>query len=295
MAQLTNEVDDVSEKLAVTGLNGSAVVPGVDPELMNASLPASVRPELMQAMRAKVDAVSGLSEVEKNWLDDACLARYIRARKMDVDKAFAMIQDTLKWRKEFDVVGLLQSDLNLVKSESTTGKMYAGGHDKSGRPILYMKPRNQNTKDTTANIQHLVYSLERTCANAVSPQEKMVLILDFKGYGLRNAPSVKVMKETLHILQNHYPERLGLAICVEAPALFFGFYKVITPFIDPVTAKKVQFLERTKQFAEGTKALATMKEFFDLDQVEAEYGGNIKEPYNNDRYFAERFIPSYMR
>ena len=37
---------------------------------------------------------------------------------------------------------------------------------------------------------------------------------------MRNAPSVKVGIQTLHILQSHYPERLGLAVCYHPPRLF---------------------------------------------------------------------------
>lgn len=34
-------------------------------------------------------------------LDDACLARYLRARSGDVAKAAAMLSATLEWRREF--------------------------------------------------------------------------------------------------------------------------------------------------------------------------------------------------
>ena len=42
---------------------------------------------------------------------------------------------------------------------------------------------------------------------------------------MRNAPSVKVGIQTLHILQSHYPERLGLAVCYHPPRLFSMMWK----------------------------------------------------------------------
>lgn len=42
--------------------------------------------------------------------------------------------------------------------------------------------------------------------------------------------------------QNHYPERLGVLILVDAPFVFRAFWKVISPFVDAKTLKKVVFV-----------------------------------------------------
>lgn len=55
---------------------------------------------------------------------------------------------------------------------------------------------------------------------------KMTWLLDFGGYSLRNAPSIRTSINVLQVLQNHYPERLGLAVCYHAPALFSVTWKV---------------------------------------------------------------------
>lgn len=48
-------------------------------------------------------------------------------------------------------------------------------------------------------------------------------------------------RTVLSILQNHYPERLGKALVINVPYLVNIFFKLITPFIDPITVQKLKF------------------------------------------------------
>lgn len=54
-------------------------------------------------------------------------------------------------------------------------------------------------------------------------------------------PSIGTARTVLNILQTHYPERLGLALIAHLPWLLHAFYKLITPFIDPLTRLKMVF------------------------------------------------------
>jgi len=47
--------------------------------------------------------------------------------------------------------------------------------------------------------------------------------------------------QVLSILQDHYPERLGRAFVINVPFILNAFYKMINPFIDPVTREKLKF------------------------------------------------------
>lgn len=55
---------------------------------------------------------------------------------------------------------------------------------------------------------------------------KMCWLLDFEGYSLANAPPLRVSIYCNSVLQNHYPERLGLAVCYHAPTLFSMTWRV---------------------------------------------------------------------
>lgn len=83
----------------------------------------------------------------------------------------------------------------------------------------------QNTKSYKGQIRILVYCMENAILNLPDNQEQMVWLIDFHGFNMSHI-SLKVSRETAHVLQEHYPERLGLAIVYNPPKIFESFYKV---------------------------------------------------------------------
>jgi len=70
-----------------------------------------------------------------------------------------------------------------------------------------------------------------------------VVLVDYKGAGsVSGLVNMKVSMEVLNILQNQYPERLALCCMFNAPWAFTFFWKMISPFIDPITKKKVHIV-----------------------------------------------------
>jgi hypothetical protein len=61
---------------------------------------------------------------------------------------------------------------------------------------------------------------------------------------MKKSAPLKVSLAVLRILQHYYPERLHQCIWWHAPALFNACYKLIKPFVDPVTAKKIVVLPK---------------------------------------------------
>jgi hypothetical protein len=44
------------------------------------------------------------------------------------------------------------------------------------------------------------------------------------------------------VMQNHYPERLGMMILINPPTMFWVLYKLLSPFIDQRTKEKAKML-----------------------------------------------------
>jgi len=250
---------------------------GAGPEL-----PPRPRGAQVLALRSLQERFANVA-TDKNFpLDTACLLRYLRARDYDIDAAEEMLKDTLNFRREYQVGDIPVKFQRQLRRENATGKTYARGFDKRGRVVLYMKPRYENTNDHDGNIVHLIYNMERACAmqrTAGTGVEKFALVVDYLDYSLSNAPPMKTSRLTLDILQSHYPERLGVAYLLNPPWIFRAAWAAISPFIDPVTYEKIQFV-----VGDAEAQLGLLRENFDLDELEVDVGGRNRVPFNSKIY-----------
>ena len=158
-----------------------------------------------------------LTESERMWLTRDCLLRYLRASKWSVSTAKDRLAATLQWRRTYGLTALPPSTTpkitaEYVSPENETGKQWIQGFDNNGRPCLYLNPSRQNTPRSDRQLEHLVFMLERLIDITPPGQETVALLINFADTKNGQGASVSQGKQTLNILQNHYPERLGRAL-----------------------------------------------------------------------------------
>ncbi|GAA0139908.1 hypothetical protein LIER_01365 [Lithospermum erythrorhizon] len=220
------------------------------------------------------------------YCSDSCITRYLKARNWNVNKATKMLKASLKWRLEYKPDEIRWDD---VSSEAETGKIYRANYkDKSGRPVLVIRPRCENSKSVKDQIKHFVYCMESAILNLPPDQEQMVWLIDFHGFSLSNI-SIKVTRETAHVLQEHYPERLGVAVLYDAPKIFEPFWMMAKPFLEPKTANKVKFV-----YSGDQNTIRTRDELFNMDQLEAVFGGKAEFDFEISKY-ADRMRQEDMK
>ncbi|PKI85070.1 hypothetical protein MVES_001002 [Malassezia vespertilionis] len=157
------------------------------------------------------------AQLEEDWVNKQNIApRYLRAARGDLKNAKRRIIPELITPDE-------------VAPEAVTGKHVLTGFDKECRPILYLRPGRENTKQSERQIRYMVFSLERS------------LVVDFQGASLSSMPSLSSARQVAHILQAHYVERLGRAFVVHTPRFISAFFTALSPFLDPVTKDKIRF------------------------------------------------------
>ncbi|XP_051149061.1 uncharacterized protein LOC127263841 isoform X2 [Andrographis paniculata] len=168
--------------------------------------------------KAKIEEVrkligSAASNFQRECSDESIIM-YLRAKNWNAKRAAKMLKETLKWRMEFKPDKIRWDD---VAQEAATGKLYRANYvDKHGRTVIIMRPGQQHPSSVKDQIKCLVYCLENAIENLQNDQEQMVWLIDFENWNMA-CISVKITRETARILQDHYPERLGVAILYNPP------------------------------------------------------------------------------
>ncbi|KAK4781789.1 hypothetical protein SAY86_015891 [Trapa natans] len=222
-------------------------------------------------------ALGPLSERSLKYCDDACLRRYLEARNWNTEKAKKMLEESLKWRTDYKPEEIRWAE---VAAEGETGKVYrAKFHDRNGRSVLILRPAMQNTESLENNIRHLVYLIENAILNLPEGQEQMSWLIDFTGWSLNTRVPIKSAKDTINILQNHYPERLAMAFLYNPPRIFEAFWKMVKYFLDTKTFQKVKFV-----YPKNKDSVELMRSFFDQDNLPTEFGGKANLKYDHDEF-----------
>ncbi len=91
-----------------------------------------------------------------------------------------------------------------------------------------MKLGAYNPFSAEQRMRHLIFMLEHAIQKMAPGVEKLCWIIDFSEFGdsHKSPESKQVSKNSTEILQNHYPERLGVAYVVNTPWYFYYLYKV---------------------------------------------------------------------
>ncbi|CAF3804608.1 unnamed protein product [Rotaria magnacalcarata] len=200
---------------------------------------------------------------------DVVLLRFLRARKWNIDLALEQLIETLEWRTKSNLEQLIANgESQLHYGEILTGKTFYVGYDKVGRPINYVSTKDhikgQFPPEATEKYTILAMEVGRKLLH--SPVESVTIILDMNGFSMRNM-DYQHAQFLVNLLQNYYPESLGIALIVNAPKLFYGCWHIIKSWLDPVVRNKIHFLNN----------LDDLTEYIDLSNLPKRLNGNQQD------------------
>lgn len=176
--------------------------------------------------------------------DDSIILRFLRARSFDVDQAFDMLYSTLRFRITFQGIGIDSVTPQMMLNELKHGKSFFHKFDKDGRPVCIIRARFQDASqiDPLEAQRFCVYMMEYGRTLLPPGVETVTLIFDMLDSSTKNL-DLKSLRFMIQMLQNHYPESVGKILIFNAPWFLWGSWKLIRPWLDPVTAAKVTFTD----------------------------------------------------
>ncbi|EFI27874.1 CRAL/TRIO domain-containing protein [Coprinopsis cinerea okayama7 len=170
--------------------------------------------------------------------------------------------------------------MNRVSSTTAavTGKHVYFGYDVEGRPAFYAFPSRQNTDSIDGHLKFAFWMVERgielmgpgveTLTHRIPHHQKkrtLHILLNFAERASK--PSISEATSLIHIMQEHYPERLGLCSIINIPFFINAFLKLVLPFLDPRTRGKLRFNQRVVGEEEQEEGVGKEKKGKDKDKV----------------------------
>ncbi|KAF2288415.1 hypothetical protein GH714_007298 [Hevea brasiliensis] len=187
-------------------------------------------------------------------VDDLMIRRFLRARELDVEKASTLFLRYLSWRRSFLPNGFISP--SEIPHELAQNKLFMQGVDKKNHPIVVL-----------FGAKHKPYKGNLEEFKQCQQDRKSLWPLQILKGGYANS-DVRGYIAALSILQDCYPERLAKLFIVHVPYIFMTAWKIIYPFIDSKTKKKINFVE-------NKKLKSTLLEDIDESQLPDVYGGRL--------------------
>ncbi|XP_024539014.1 uncharacterized protein LOC9653312 isoform X1 [Selaginella moellendorffii] len=187
-----------------------------------------------------------LSKEQAEYCNEACVARYLRARSGSVKKAAKQLRASLSWRESLEIGYLTADDF---PAELAAGIAFVSGQDDDGKPVLvlrtkqeFLPPRSQKREFFFWRfIRFLVFSFEVAVSSMPPGVDQFVMLIDFSGSSRGSSSLLSFILSIMKLLSDHYPERLAPSFFVDAPSMFYYLWKGMAPFIDHATKEKWSF------------------------------------------------------
>ncbi|KAF6150936.1 hypothetical protein GIB67_026857 [Kingdonia uniflora] len=229
---------------------------------------------------------------------DIVLMKFLRARDYNVHEAFEMLQKTLKWRKEFNMDGILdetyEPELEIVG--------YSDGTDKEGRPLSYVRYELFQDINLFRKLFKMNGKKEQLLRWRIQQLEKVIGKLDFKNGGVDSVIIILDMKNSpagppelrnvarkllFSIYPEYYPEIIFRLVFINVPIWSYALYNVFSKVLSQ-RAKSKFVITRPR------KSAKTLLKYIAPENLPVKYGGFKRE--NEEEFSTEDQVSElYLR
>ncbi|KAJ2687514.1 Non-classical phosphatidylinositol transfer protein (PITP) [Coemansia spiralis] len=179
---------------------------------------------------------------ERDLRVDVILHKFLKARNGDIAQAQQMLTNTLKWRAEFKISGILDEEF----PEDVFGKVgYVHGTDGEGRPVTYNFYGSLDNKQVFGDLERFLRWRVQLHERGMRGLDfvdvaDMIQVHDYDGVSVFGYDKVAraASKATVQVMSDNYPETLATKIFANVPGWGETVFNVICRWLSEDTKKK---------------------------------------------------------
>ena len=191
----------------------------------------------------------------------------VQSGKMKISEALSCFDTYVKYHNDPNSYRLTAE----MKAYFSKMNIFCIGHDKMYRPIVYIHTKMIKKQDFNVLLDCLSFiylAIEQVFMKKYFV-ENLCLVFDLEGLGILNFP-FKAMKGLIDITTVRFSGKLHKIYFANPSTMFFGIWKIVRKFCDPVVNERIEFIKSSKM----KDFLRTINE----DQLLEAYGGSLKTP-----------------
>jgi hypothetical protein len=206
-------------------------------------------------------------------MDLGTIYRFIAGQQFHVEKAKALLNKHIEWRKSYLPVELTPA----VKTELSKGFIYEEGQDIHGNSIFVIRIDrfDKSNRDIEAACKAVVYVNEEIFSKKEKRGKFVKVTLLWSKVTFRtNNIDLEFLKALIGVMQDNYPERLQYLILYPTNRLFVGLWNVVKEWLPRRTSAKMKLLYSTDE-------LSTV---IDPSQRSQHHGGTLASELNQSQF-----------
>lgn len=184
------------------------------------------------------------------------LARFLKARDLNVSKAHKMLIDCLQWRIQNEIDNILSKPIipaDLYRNVRDSQLIGLSGYSREGVPVIAVGVGLSTFDKASVNYyvqSHIQLNEYRDRVILPSATQKhgrhigtCVKVLDMTGLKLSALNQIKLLTVISTIDDLNYPEKTDTYYIVNVPYIFSACWKVVKPLLQERTRRKIQVLQ----------------------------------------------------
>lgn len=264
-----------------------------------------VTPEEMNALTL-LKQHSSFGEIQAAGMGhDWNLLRFLRARKLDPQKAFEMLSNAVAFFKRKDMDKINSDDYLPILQVFRKFYRHGSSHyDKEGRPVgieMFSKsdPIALFNHVTPEQVEKYFIAKHERVLKIIFPVlsefhnkriEQASMVIDLKDLPISKLFSGRFKNFMMMIVklnQDYYPEILGKMDILNAPFIFRGIWSIVKTWFDPRTGEKISI--------HSDYALKEIEKHHFMQFYPSELGGKCQDDYQDNPGPAHQFLMDSIR